>query len=320
MIYGNEIALRRRFVKDYNLPINIVDSPYFEYYMRTYDWFPKEEYENLVKDIDERFDGNINAWLEEYAEIRDKIITFVENSNSYKEFNSCDMKQFAIPDDLKNVPDSNIYNQSSVGKTYLSIDLKKANFQALSHYNSNIVLKAENYEDFIGMWCDSEYFKKSKYTRQVIFGKLNPKRTITYEKWLMSQIKEKFESEFDTRNLKLVAFKSDEIIYEVLGKNYIENCEDDVEVVMLDNGYDVRVEIFTVGRIECKNHNGITVDCYIRRCHTTQTEILKSASQIFYPQFYKIWKKGRIFEIDMAFLAEGQIAHFDKPLELVAIY
>ena len=88
MIYGNEIALRRRFVKDYNLPINIVDSPYFEYYMRTYDWFPKKEYENLVKDIDERFDGNINAWLEEYAQIRDKIITFVENSNSYKKFNS----------------------------------------------------------------------------------------------------------------------------------------------------------------------------------------------------------------------------------------
>lgn len=320
MIYGNEIALRRRFVKDYNLPINIVDSPYFEYYMRTYDWFPKEEYENLVNDIDERFDGNINAWLEEYAEIRDKIITFVENSNSYKEFNSCDMKQFAIPDDLKNIPDLNIYNQSSVGKTYLSIDLKKANFQALSHYNSNIVLKAESYEDFIGMWCDSEYFKKSKYTRQVIFGKLNPKRTITYEKWLMSQIKEKFESEFDTRNLKLVAFKSDEIIYEVLGENDIENHEDDVEVVMLDNGYNVRVEIFTVGRIECKNHNDITVDCYIRRCHTTQTEILKSASQIFYPQFYKIWKEGRIFEIDMAFLAEGQIAHFDNPLELVAIY
>lgn len=320
MIYGNEIALRRRFVKDYNLPINIVDSPYFEYYMRTYDWFPKEEYENLVKDIDERFDGNINAWLEEYAEIRDKIITFVENSNSYKEFNSCDMKQFAIPDDLKNIPDLNIYNQSSVGKTYLSIDLKKANFQALSHYNSNIVLKAESYEDFIGMWCDSEYFKKSKYTRQVIFGKLNPKRTITYEKWLMSQIKEKFESEFGTRNLKLVAFKSDEIIYEVLGENDIENHEDDVEVVMSDNGYNVRVEIFTVGRIECKNHNDITVDCYIRRCHTTQTEILKSASQIFYPQFYKIWKEGRIFEIDMAFLAEGQIAHFDNPLELVAIY
>ena len=320
MIYGNEIALRRRFVKDYNLPINIVDSPYFEYYMSTYDWFPKKEYENLVKDIDERFDGNINAWLEEYAQIRDKIITFVENSNSYKKFNSCDMNQFAIPNELKNIPDLNIYNQSSVGKKFLSIDLKKANFQALSHFDSNIVLKAESYEDFIGMWCDSEYFKNSKYTRQVIFGKLNPKRTITYEKWLMSQIKEKFESEFGTRNLKLIAFKSDEIIYEILGDNDVETWEHDVEVIMLDSGYDVRVEIFTVGRMECKNHNDVTVDCYIRQCHTTGKETLKSASQIFYPQFYKFWKNIRANCYDYAFLAEGQIAHFEFPLELVAIF
>jgi hypothetical protein len=136
----------------------------------------------------------------------------------------------------------------------------------------------------------------------------------------MSQIKEKFENEFGTRNLKLIAFKSDEIIYEILGENDVETWEHDVEVVMLDSGYDVRVEIFTVGRIECKNHNNITVDCYIRQCHTTGKEILKSASQIFYPQFYKIWNGKRIFEIDMAFLAEGQIAHFDNPLELVAIY
>ena len=114
--------------------------------------------------------------------------------------------------------------------------------------------------------------------------------------------------------------KKEQVLKLVFGENDIENYEDDVEMVMSDNGYDVRVEIFTVGRIECKNHNGVTVDCYIRRCHTTQTEILKSASQIFYPQFYKIWKEGRIFEIDMAFLAEGQIAHFDNPLELVAIY
>ena len=89
---------------------------------------------------------------------------------------------------------------------------------------------------------------------------------------------------------------------------------------MLDSGYDVRVEIFTVGRMECKNHNDVTVDCYIRQCHTTGKETLKSASQIFYPQFYKFWKNIRANCYDYAFLAEGQIAHFEFPLELVAIY
>lgn len=321
MIYGNEIALRRRFVKDYNLPINVVDSPYFEYYMDLYDWFPKDEYQNLVNDIDERFGGNINLWLDEYAKIRDEIITTIESSDAYKKFNTCDMNKWALDPELRNLPDTNIYNQGSVGKTFLSIDLKKANFQALREVG---VISGDSYEDFLSQWTDSEYFKKSKYTRQVIFGKLNPKRTITYEKYMMGEIKKLFEKHFLLHNsMTLVAFKSDELIYELDSKavNYLraneQVIEKDIETYLSIN---VRVEIFTIGRIECKNHNGITVDCYIRRCMTTGEETLKSASQIFYPQLYKIWKGDKIFTIDMTFLAEGQIAHFDNPLELVNIY
>jgi hypothetical protein len=157
MIYGNEIALRRRFVKDYNLPINIVDSPYFEYYMRTYDWFPRKEYQSLVEEIDTRFDGNINLWLEEYSKIRDTIITKIENSEAYKWFNNLDLKSFPHPcmktvAALKNIPDLNIYNQSSIGKTFVSIDLKKANFQALKFINPLIVFNADTYEDMIDMF------------------------------------------------------------------------------------------------------------------------------------------------------------------------
>lgn len=321
MIYGNEIALRRRFVKDYNLPINVVDSPYFEYYMDLYDWFPKDEYQNLVNDIDERFGGNINLWLDEYAKIRDEIITTIENSDAYKKFNTCDMNKWALDPELRSLPDTNIYNQGSVGKTFLSIDLKKANFQALREVG---VISGDSYEDFLSQWTDSEYFKKSKYTRQVIFGKLNPKRTIIYEKYMMGEIKKLFEKHFLLHNsMTLVAFKSDELIYELDSKavNYLraneQVIEKDIETYLSIN---VHAEIFTIGRIECKNHNGITVDCYIRRCMTTGEETLKSASQIFYPQLYKIWKGDKIFTIDMTFLAEGQIAHFDNPLELVNIY
>ena len=79
MCSGNLVSFRRRFVKDYNLPINIVDSPYFEYYMGLYDWFPKKEYEELLTDIENRFDGNVNLWLEEYAEIRDEIHALEDN-------------------------------------------------------------------------------------------------------------------------------------------------------------------------------------------------------------------------------------------------
>lgn len=331
MIYGNEIALRRRFVKDYNLPINVVDSPYFEYYMDLYDWFPKKEYQSLVEEIDTKFGGNINLWLEEYSQIRDEIITKIENSEGYNLFNNLDLKTLKPSEltsmKLRNVPDLNIYNQSSIGKMFVSIDLKKANFQALKYINPSIVFNAETYEDMIDMFTDgrNEYFRTSKYTRQVIFGKLNPKRTITVEKYMMSMV-------YDTINeciekvfaeTKLVAYKSDELIYEVKDDNL-----DDIDVSLKNFeylieyglGFNVRIELFKIGRIECKNHNGITVDCYIRHNLITGKEELKSCSQIFYPQFYKIWKDIRANCYDYAFLAEGQIAHFEFPLELVNIY
>lgn len=329
MLIGSLLSFRRRFVKDYNLPINVVDSPYFEYYMETYDWFPKKEYEELINDIEIRFGGNVNLWLEEYAEMRDEIITTIENTDAYRDFNTCDMKQWEIPKEMKNFPDMNIYNQSSIGKTFISIDLKKANFQALKWVNPDIVLDSDTYEDLIDSWgYDSEYMRTSKYTRQVIFGKLNPKRTITVEKYIMSKVydviindKMNFIGEYDA---KLVAFKSDELIFEVLVENPVVGSEQlfqYMKQLIKDNvGVDVHIDLFKVGRIETLNHNNITVDCYIRTNLLTGEEKLKSASQIFYPQLYKIWKGKEINEKDLVFLGEGQLATFLYPLKLVDIY
>ena len=329
MLIGSLLSFRRRFVKDYNLPINVVDSPYFEYYMETYDWFPKKEYEDLVNDIEIRFGGNVNLWLEEYAEMRDEIITTIENTDAYRDFNTCDMKLWEIPKEMKNFPDMNIYNQSSIGKTFISIDLKKANFQALKWVNPDIVLDSDTYEDLIDSWgYDSEYMRTSKYTRQVIFGKLNPKRTITVEKYIMSKVydviindKMNFIGEYDA---KLVAFKSDELIFEVLVENPVVGSEQlfqYMKQIIKDNvGVDVHIDLFKVGRIETLNHNNITVDCYIRTNLLTGEEKLKSASQIFYPQLYKIWKGKEINEKDLVFLGEGQLATFLYPLKLVDIY
>lgn len=324
------LSFRRRFVKDYNLPINIVDSPYFEYYMETYNWFPKKEYEELISDIETRFNGNIDLWLAEYAEIRDEIITTLENLDAYKEFNAANMNQWKLPEEVRSLPDMNIYNQSSVGKTFISIDLKKANFQALKFINPDIVLEADTYEDFIDKFVgyDSEYFRTSKYTRQVIFGKLNPKRTIVVEKFIMSKVwdvlrsdKVGFLNEYDA---KLIAFKSDELIFEVgafdptVGSGplffYLKQAIKDKV------GVDVHIDLFKVGRIVCRNVNDIVVDCYVRTNLLTGEEKLKSASQIFYPQLYKFWKQGKNAEIidnDLVFLAEGQPSKFLYPLELI---
>lgn len=324
MTEEKRLSFRRRFVKDFNLPINIVDDSYWEYYMYRYDFFPKEDYFNCCHIIMNQFDGNIEKWLEYYAQVRDNIITTIENSEAYKNFNSMDMKLYPIPQ--PKVGDLNIYNCSNVGHKFVSIDLKKANFQTLRHIDPEIVFGCKTYEDLMDKFGGDEYFKKSKYTRQVIFGKLNPKRTIHFEKRLMCDIffdvnNDCFRELCD--NTTLVTVKSDEIVFRLDKPDFevtLEFLERVKSEIWLNHGLDVRVEAFHLGRIVCENHNGNTVDGYIRDFYLEDGRYdLKNVSSIFFPQIYAFMKGYELTEEDLVFRAEDQIAKFLNPLKLIKI-
>ncbi len=305
--------INQRFSKDFNLPINIFNDDMFEYYHTIYKGgiWPEDEWVALNKEINEDYGGNMDLWLEHYAQVRDVIIKTLESSEEYKNFNSCDMSQYVISPNLRNYPDRNIYNEECAGKTFLSLDLKKANFQALKYAG---VISDATYEDFIDKYDKSFYFKKSKYTRQVIFGKLNPKRTINVEHYMMSKILGIDWGYISKVNGKVVAFKSDELIWELdspISGEDITHIESAIENTF---GFKVRGECFTIEKMKVTNARGNNVDCYIKRNLNTGEEVLKSVSAIFYPQVYKYWKKKPSDPRDLKFYFEDQIATFDKPL------
>ena len=60
----------------------------------------------------------------------------------------------------------------------MSIDLKKANFQALRYYNPDLVQNAKTYQEFIGLYDSSPLLAESKYTRQMSLF-MNSQRTIS---------------------------------------------------------------------------------------------------------------------------------------------
>ena len=319
------LSLRRRFVKDFNLPINLIDSPYFEYYMDRYDFFPREDWDKLLNLIDTEYNGNIDKWLENYAQIRDNIITSIETSDAFKEFNSADMKMWKTP--TFSVGDLNIYNNTNTGRYFISIDLKKANFQALKHFNPDIVKNCDTYEDLMSYFGGDDYFKKSKYTRQVIFGKLNPKRTITYEKYLIGKIftnPNNFIFKHLYNKCNLVTVKSDEIVFEIDDHAVLREIDKTILNVLKTEiksnvGLDVSVEAFYLNRIVCENHNGTTVDGYIRDFYLDNKMDLKSVSSIFHPQIYAFSKGLEITDNDLFFRAEDQTAKFCNPLKLIEI-
>ena len=320
------IAFRRRFVKDFNLPINLVESPFFEYYMDRYDFFPREDYFNCCDIINKEFNGNKEEWLNHYAQIRDNIITTIEESDAYKAFNDKDLKEYITP--KFSVGDYNIYNCDNVGEFFISIDLKKANFQTLKWFNKDIVLGAETYEELMDKFGGDDYFKKSKYTRQVIFGKLNPKRTIYFEKYLIGTIfshpgNNLFRYLYE--NTELVTVKSDEIVFQIdtltmlgrLDKNFLSMVKDEIKK---NTGLDVSVEAFKLSRIVCENHNGNTVDGYIRTFYLDDNrKDLKNVSSIFFPQIYAFANGLEVTDKDLYFRAEDQTAKFCNPLTLIGI-
>lgn len=306
-----ENKLKQRFVKDYNLPINIYDDRLFSYYIGLYDFFPVDTYVKLCQNIEEKYGGNLSLWLDYCAKVRDAAIFGVTESDKYKSFNDSKnlLKEYDI--DIQ-IGEHSLYSQETDGKRYVSIDLKKANFQALKFVG---VLDDASYDDFIRKYGGDDYIVNSKYLRQVIFGKMNPGRTIKVEKYIVSKIHEIVSPVF--LDWKLFSFNSDELIYSLEDFYPSEdNLNSIVKAVKELLDIDVRAEYVEIKKLPIVNANGNNIDAYVRTNINTNESVLKKASTTFFPQIYKLWKGKEIQDEDLYVYFEDQLAKFVEPLRL----
>ena len=314
-----DLELRKRFVKDYNLPIQILTSPYFEYFLDLYqeDYGSKSKWDKLQKEIETRFEGKPGKYIDHFYITRNKIIEDIEKSENYKHF--CEDKEFftrfSIPGEIK----CDLYTGEQMDKVFMSIDLKKANFQAIRFYNPKLIQNAKTYKEFIGLYDESELLAESKYTRQVIFGKLNAKRQIAIEKYLMYKISEEIKT-LIPENFNLFSRQTDEIIYE-LPKNYVsEGVEEQIISVVKEKlDLEVKVEVFTLSMLQrfTKEGNSIIGFSKTYLYPSNKKSTLHYVPGVYFSQMYKMWKNREIDSTyDLALLHEGQLAHFDYPLFL----
>lgn len=312
------LDLRDRFVKDFNLPIQVLVSPYFEYFIDLYqeDYGSRTKWRKLQKEISERFSGNPGKYLDHFYNTRNKIITDIESSQEYENF--CEdtefFQRFSIPGEVK----CDLYTGAQTGKRFMSIDLKKANFQALRYYNPNLIQNAKTYQEFIGLYDNSSLLAESKYTRQVIFGKLNAKRQITIEKWMMYSISE-YLKDIVPGNFKLFSRQTDELIYE-LPEDYIctgeleKKIEDEIKETL---DLTVKAEVFRTGWIQRFTKEGVSVTGIIKNYEypVSKKSTLHKVSGVHFAQIYKMWKGLEINPVyDLVLLHDKQLAHFDYQL------
>lgn len=332
MAYMYNEDLAKRFVSDYKLPIQLTNEKYFKYFLNLYDkdYGSMQKYMKLCQLIEDKYYGSPKLFLEKYYETRDNIIKTVENSEAYQKFNTMDMSAYIIKN-KKNITSNNIYKEGNIGRMFVSIDLKKANFQALKYVNPEIVMNAETYQDFIKKFTDSDYIAESKYCRQVIWGKLNPKRHITVEKYIIDQIYEYLVGTDHVENC--VSMSNDEIVFD-LGKAEEHDYADIAglctsyelirQFIKVMLGFDVSVELFIL--------HGVQLCCekFKRSCYYYKEYLNNTGSGVkgklmcvpmnYFAIVYKLFNNVPLQEEDYHFDYEGLDCRYCEDFHILTDY
>lgn len=200
--------LKKRFCKDSGTPIGVFDEPYFTDRLILMDkYFNCLEKYNVFQESVNKFDSD-KEYLDYCDKVQRQMIDSIKSTEGYQRFNCLNMQEYAM--NLKNRPSSNsIYNKNNIGKILISFDMVKGNFSSLKHFDKGIFNNKDSWEEFVMQFTDDENLIKSKYVRQVIMGNCNPKRQITYEKWITDSILDKLLGKYN-----IIFASNDEIVVE----------------------------------------------------------------------------------------------------------
>lgn len=246
-----------RFVNEHRLPIPVNNEELFWYHIGMLDkeFGTINKWNSLVEDINQHFGGNPQAFTEGFLDVREKVIQAVKNNPAYIKFNEMDMNKYAVDKNKYKQKARNIYNEGNIGVHLISIDLRKANFQAMNYVDKEIMFNSDNYHQFIKKFTDIPLIVNSKYFRQVFFGQLNPSRVFTVETYMVYQI-----LDYITENLpfkfEINSINADEIVLSYdpseYGKDTVTNFRNNDFVnllpskIMRDLGIETHMEFFTI--------------------------------------------------------------------------
>ena len=206
---------KERFCKDCNIPIRLFQEPYFTDRLTLFDKFygTLEKWNLFVEEL-QKYNCE-QDYFEEYNRVKDAAILSIKESETYQRFNADDMNKYRVTHE--NLPNKDIFKPTNDGKAFISIDMRKANFSSLHHYSADM-FGVNTWEEFIGKFTDNQHIINSKYIRQVILGNCNPKRHITYEKYLMDiLLTDLLEKHISIE--RVVFFSNDEIVIDVSDMN-----------------------------------------------------------------------------------------------------
>lgn len=198
---------------------------------------------------------------------------------------------------------------------FVSIDMRKANFSSLKYYgdciSKSMFKNVSMWEEFISYFTTNKHIMNSKYIRQVILGNCNPKRHITYEKYIMDQVLTSMK-EYRMEDM-IVFFSNDEIVYDLTGmretnKLYKLYYVKELIEQKLEEEFAIpfKVELFSLHKIH-------GTDGYVKRIYNHGNEYtydFKCLDNYMLPFVLRYFLKEDIKKSDRMFYQNGLLAEF----------
>ena len=247
----------RKMIKDFNAPISHINHELTTFTLINANKCGLDQgTEKLLKwaiTLCTMEPDKIHAFMGLTRDVMDNMVQQVLDAKGYQErFNKVNLQE-EFPLEQMNIPNGDVYSKPNIGKTYISLDLTEAAFQAFKTWDTHSSLKNEILEPQYATyrdWVDhtvtiklkpedgvkrqlvtsmvirdaiTDYICDSKQIRQVIFGKTNPKRIQHIEKWLMQNLTRHIHEGVGQMPVR---FNNDEIIYE---------CTPELEIFLANN-------------------------------------------------------------------------------------
>lgn len=296
---------KERFCKDCNVPIRLFQEPYFTDRLKLFDKFygTIEKWNTFLEEVQKYHCEQ--DYFEEYNRVKDAAIFSIKNSEAYQRFNTEDMNKYRATHE--NLPNKDIFKPINDGKLFISIDMRKANFSSLYHYDNNMFSGAKTWEEFISKFTNNKHIINSKYIRQVILGNCNPKRHITYERYLMDMVLTYLVEAYVPMD-RIVFFSNDEIVIDISDMNGSrqKSLFFQIELGMNDMAIPLKMELFILHKID-------NIDGYYKEIFKKNGEKdieFKCLDNYMLPFVVRSFLGEEITNSDKIFYHEGLLAQF----------
>ena len=168
----------KSFCKLFDLNVPSYDD--FDYYRSLYRRVGRHSDIDELVAMYERLEETVDDMFAYRMECTNKLVDYIESTRAFNDLNLDPM----VPD----LPVNKSF-EFREGVYYVSLDLRKANWQAVKSYDPDFLNEmGESWEALVGSLGIPPLFARSKQLRQYVFGNLNPKRLAKVQRRMVQSL------------------------------------------------------------------------------------------------------------------------------------